>query len=137
MLTEKKISSVSDCINLMVEGLEFKKVRFNFRIYYRYFLLDVDMQSLRWELFKKDFEKVKIDIKFIKEVRIGKNIDIFRSNGIFDQIFEDCAFSVIYGENYELFDLVVNFVDVANIWVTGLRYLIFYGKYIFDMLESS
>ncbi|XP_046954686.1 inactive phospholipase C-like protein 2 isoform X4 [Lynx rufus] len=137
MPTEKKISSASDCINSMVEGSELKKVRSNSRIYHRYFLLDADMQSLRWEPSKKDSEKAKIDIKSIKEVRTGKNTDIFRSNGISDQISEDCAFSVIYGENYESLDLVANSADVANIWVTGLRYLISYGKHTLDMLESS
>ncbi|XP_061443396.1 inactive phospholipase C-like protein 2 isoform X2 [Rhineura floridana] len=137
MPTEKKISSASDCINAMVEGSELRKVRSNSRVYHRYFLLDADMQSLRWEPSKKDSEKAKIDIKSIKEVRTGKNTDIFRSNGISEQISEDCAFSVIYGDNYESLDLVANSADVANIWVTGLRYLISYGKHTLDMLESS
>ncbi|XP_059331849.1 inactive phospholipase C-like protein 2 isoform X1 [Ammospiza nelsoni] len=137
MPTEKKISSASDCINAMVEGSELKKVRSNSRVYHRYFLLDADMQSLRWEPSKKDSEKAKIDIKSIKEVRTGKNTDIFRSNGIYDQISEDCAFSIIYGENYESLDLVANSADVANIWVTGLRYLISYGKHTLDMLGTS
>uniref|UniRef100_A0A803J7D6 Phosphoinositide phospholipase C n=1 Tax=Xenopus tropicalis TaxID=8364 RepID=A0A803J7D6_XENTR len=136
MPTEKKISSASDCINSMVEGSELKKVRSNSRIYHRYFLLDADMQSLRWEPSKKDSEKAKIDIKSVKEVRTGKNTDIFRSNGIYDQISEDCAFSIIYGENYESLDLVANSADVANVWVTGLRYLISYGKHTLDMIES-
>ncbi|XDV39552.1 hypothetical protein PO909_008779 [Leuciscus waleckii] len=114
MPTEKKISSASDCINSMVDG-----------VYYRYFLLDADMQSLRW-----------IDIKSIKEVRTGKNTDTFRANGISDQISEDCAFSIIYGENYESLDLVANSADVANIWVTGLRYLISYGKHTLNMIQS-
>ncbi|KAM9387978.1 inactive phospholipase C-like protein 2 [Phaethornis superciliosus] len=137
MPTEKKISSASDCINAMVEGSELKKIRSNSRVYHRYFLLDADMQSLRWEPSKKDSEKAKIDIKSIKEVRTGKNTDIFRSNGIYDQISEDCAFSIIYGENYESLDLVANTADVANIWVTGLRYLISYGKHTLDMIEST
>ncbi|XP_037746389.1 inactive phospholipase C-like protein 2 isoform X1 [Chelonia mydas] len=137
MPTEKKISSASDCINAMVEGSELKKFRSNSRVYHRYFLLDADMQSLRWEPSKKDSEKAKIDIKSIKEVRTGKNTDIFRSNGIYDQISEDCAFSIIYGDNYESLDLVANSADVANIWVTGLRYLISYGKHTLDMIESS
>uniref|UniRef100_A0A8C8RQZ9 Phosphoinositide phospholipase C n=1 Tax=Pelusios castaneus TaxID=367368 RepID=A0A8C8RQZ9_9SAUR len=137
MPTEKKISSASDCINAMVEGSELKKVRSNSRVYHRYFLLEADMQSLRWEPSKKDSEKAKIDIKSIKEVRTGKNTDIFRSNGIYDQVSEDCAFSIIYGENYESLDLVANSADVANIWVTGLRYLISYGKHTLDMIESS
>lgn len=137
MPAEKKISSASDCINSMVEGSELKKVRSNSRVYYRYFLLDADMQSLRWEPSKKDSEKAKIDIKSVKEVRTGKNTDIFRSNGIYDQISEDSAFSIIYGENYESLDLVANSADVANIWVTGLRYLISYGKHTLDMIVSS
>ncbi|OCT74144.1 inactive phospholipase C-like protein 2 isoform X1 [Xenopus laevis] len=136
MPTEKKISSASDCINAMVDGSELKKVRSNSRIYHRYFLLEADMQSLRWEPSKKDSEKAKIDIKSVKEVRIGKNTDIFRSNGIYDQISEDSAFSIIYGENYESLDLVANSADVANVWVTGLRYLISYGKHTLDMIES-
>uniref|UniRef100_A0A672SFN0 Phosphoinositide phospholipase C n=1 Tax=Sinocyclocheilus grahami TaxID=75366 RepID=A0A672SFN0_SINGR len=124
MPTEKKISSASDCINSMVDGSELRKVRSNSRVYYRYFLLDADMQSLRWEPSKKESDKAKIDVKSIKEVRTGKNTDTFRTNGISDQISEDCAFSIIYGENYESLDLVANSADVANIWVTGLRYLI-------------
>ncbi|XP_041102330.1 inactive phospholipase C-like protein 2 isoform X1 [Polyodon spathula] len=137
MPTEKKISSASDCINAMVEGSELKKVRSNSRVYNRYFLLDADMQSLRWEPSKKESEKAKIDIKSVKEVRTGKNTDIFRTNGVYDQISEDCSFSIIYGENYESLDLVANSTDVANIWVTGLRYLISYGKQTLDMIESS
>ncbi|KAF3839582.1 hypothetical protein F7725_018299 [Dissostichus mawsoni] len=136
MPTEKKISSASDCINAMVDGSELKKVRSNSRIYHRYFLLDADMQSLRWEPSKKESEKAKIDVKSIKEVRTGKNTDTFRTNGTYDQISEDCAFSIIFGENYESLDLVANTADVANIWVTGLRYLISYGKHTLNMIES-
>lgn len=137
MPTEKKISSASDCINAMVDGSELRKVRSNSRVYYRYFLLDADMQSLRWEPSKKESEKAKIDVKSIKEVRTGKNTDTFRTNGIYDQISEDCAFSVIYGENYESLDLVANTADVANIWITGLRYLISYGKLSLNMIKSQ
>ncbi|KAI4881856.1 hypothetical protein NFI96_000507 [Prochilodus magdalenae] len=137
MPTEKKISSASDCINAMVDGSELKKVRSNSRVYHRYFLLDADMQSLRWEPSKKESDKAKIDVKSIKEVRTGKNTDTFRTNGIYDQISEDCAFSIIYEETYESLDLVANTADVANIWVTGLRYLISYGKLTLNMIESS
>ncbi|XP_033496723.2 inactive phospholipase C-like protein 2 [Epinephelus lanceolatus] len=137
MPTEKKISSASDCISAMVDGSELKKVRSNSRVYHRYFLLDADMQSLRWEPSKKESEKAKIDVKSIKEVRTGKNTDTFRTNGTYDQISEDCAFSIIFGENYESLDLVANTADVANIWITGLRYLISYGKHTLNMIESS
>uniref|UniRef100_A0AAQ4PR86 Phosphoinositide phospholipase C n=1 Tax=Gasterosteus aculeatus aculeatus TaxID=481459 RepID=A0AAQ4PR86_GASAC len=137
MPTEKKISSASDCIAAMVDGSELKKVRSNSRVYHRYFLLDADMQSLRWEPTKKESEKAKIDVKSIKEVRTGKNTDTFRTNGTYDQISEDSAFSIIFGENYESLDLVANTADVANIWVTGLRYLISYGKHTLNMIEST
>ncbi len=137
MPTEKKISSASDCINSMVDGSELRKVRSNSRVYHRYFLLDADMQSLRWEPSKKESDKAKIDVKSIKEVRTGKNTDTFRTNGSSDHISEDCAFSIIYGENYESLDLVANSADVANIWVTGLRYLISYGKHTLNMIQSS
>ncbi|XP_018596166.1 inactive phospholipase C-like protein 2 [Scleropages formosus] len=137
MPAERKISSVSDCIGAMVDGSELRKVRSSSRIYHRFFLLDADMQSLRWEPSKKEPEKAKIDIKSIKEVRTGKNTDIFRTNGLYEQISEDCAFSVIYGESYDSLDLVANSADVANIWVTGLRYLISYGKHTLNMIETS
>ncbi|XP_049586611.1 inactive phospholipase C-like protein 2 [Syngnathus scovelli] len=137
MPTEKKMSSASDCITAMVEGSELKKVRSNSRVYHRYFLLDADMQSLRWEPSKKESDKAKIDVKSIKEVRTGKNTDTFRTNGTYDQISEDCAFSVIFGENYESLDLVANTADVANTWITGLRYLISYGKHTLNMIEST
>lgn len=137
MPTDKKISSASDCLSVMVEGTELKKVRSNSRVYHRYFLLDSDMQSLRWEPSKKESDKAKIDVKSIKEVRTGKNTDTFRANGTYEQISEDCAFSIIFGENYESLDLVANTADVANIWVTGLRYLISYGKHSLNMIEST
>ncbi len=121
----------------MVDGSELRKVRSNSRVYHRYFLLDADMQSLRWEPSKKESDKAKIDVKSIKEVRTGKNTDTFRTNGSSDHISEDCAFSIIYGENYESLDLVANSADVANIWVTGLRYLISYGKHTLNMIQSS
>uniref|UniRef100_A0A8C4QWH7 Phosphoinositide phospholipase C n=1 Tax=Eptatretus burgeri TaxID=7764 RepID=A0A8C4QWH7_EPTBU len=128
MPAEKKISSAVDCVNLMQEGCELKKVRSNSRVYLRYFLLDSDLRSVRWEPSKKDSEKARIEIATIKEVRAGKNTDIFRSNGIAEQISEDCAFSVIYGEAYESLDLVANTADVANAWITGLRFLLSYGQ---------
>lgn len=137
MPTEKKISGASDCLGAMVEGTELKKVRSNSRVYHRYFLLDSDMQSLRWEPSKKESDKARIDVRSIKEVRTGKNTDTFRTNGTYEQISEDCAFSIIFGENYESLDLVANSADVANIWVTGLRYLISYGKHSLNMIESS
>ncbi|MEE6489983.1 hypothetical protein FKM82_015755 [Ascaphus truei] len=137
MPSEKKISSASDCISFMQGGCELKKVRPNSRIYSRFFTLDTDVQALRWEPSKKDPEKAKLDMSAIKEIRLGKNTETFRNNGLADQISEDCAFSVIHGENYESLDLVANSADVANIWVSGLRYLVSHSKQPLDLVEGG
>uniref|UniRef100_A0A673N426 Phosphoinositide phospholipase C n=1 Tax=Sinocyclocheilus rhinocerous TaxID=307959 RepID=A0A673N426_9TELE len=47
-------------------------------MYNRYFLLDPDMRWLRWEPSKKDSEKAKLEIKSIKEVRLGKKTPVLR-----------------------------------------------------------
>lgn len=137
MPSEKKISSASDCISFMQAGCELKKVRPNSRIYNRFFTLDTDLQALRWEPSKKDLDKAKLDISAIKEIRLGKNTETFRNNGLADQICEDCAFSILHGENYESLDLVANSADVANIWVSGLRYLVSRSKQPLDFMEGN
>uniref|UniRef100_G3NV89 Phosphoinositide phospholipase C n=1 Tax=Gasterosteus aculeatus TaxID=69293 RepID=G3NV89_GASAC len=136
-LSEKKISSAADCIHSMVEGIELKKVRTNSRVYQRYYLLDAGLQALCWEPSKKESDKARISLASIREVRTGRNTETFRTSGVYEQISEDCAFSIIYGEMYESLDLVANSAEVANIWVTGLRYLMQYGKHALDMLASS
>ncbi|KAM9418556.1 inactive phospholipase C-like protein 2 [Salvelinus alpinus] len=136
-LSERKISSAADCISAMVRGTELRKVRSNSRVYQRYYLLESGLQALRWEPSKKESDKARIAVSSIREVRTGRNTETFRTNGIYDQISEDCAFSIIYGETYEALDLVANSAEVANVWVTGLRYLILYGKHAMDMIASS
>eukprot|EP00066_Takifugu_rubripes_P018407 XP_011607673.1 PREDICTED: inactive phospholipase C-like protein 2 [Takifugu rubripes] len=136
-LSEKKISSAADCIYTMVEGSELKKIRTNSRVYQRYYLLDTGLQALCWEPSKKESDKARISLDSIREVRTGRNTETFRTSGVYEQISEDCAFSIIYGEMYESLDLVANSAEVANIWVTGLRYLMQYGKHALDMLASS
>ncbi|TNN72209.1 Inactive phospholipase C-like protein 2 [Liparis tanakae] len=136
-LSEKKISSAADCIHSMVEGIELKKIRTNSRVYLRYYLLDAGLQALCWEPSKKESDKARISLASIREVRTGRNTETFRTSGVYEQISEDCAFSIIYGEMYETLDLVANSAEVANIWVTGLRYLMQYGKHALDMLSSS
>nr|XP_056717557.1 inactive phospholipase C-like protein 1 [Euleptes europaea] len=137
MPSEKKISSASDCISFMQAGCELKKVRPSSRIYNRFFTLDPDLQALRWEPSKKDIDKAKLDISAVKEIRLGKNTETFRNNGLADQISEDCAFSIIHGENYDSLDLVANSADVANIWVSGLRYLVSRSKQSLDLIEGN
>uniref|UniRef100_UPI00398F314F inactive phospholipase C-like protein 1 n=1 Tax=Pristiophorus japonicus TaxID=55135 RepID=UPI00398F314F len=137
MPSERKISSASDCISFMQAGCELKKVRSNTRIYSRFFTLDLDLKALRWEPSKKDPEKAKLDVSSLKEVRVGKNTEIFRSCGVVDQICEECSFSLIHGGNYESLDLVANSADVAHIWVTGLRYVASHSKQALDLTEGN
>ncbi|KFO52633.1 Inactive phospholipase C-like 2, partial [Corvus brachyrhynchos] len=129
MPNDRKINSTAACISLMLEGCELKKVRSNSRMYSRFFVLDADMRSVRWEPSKKDSEKAKIEIKSVKEVRVGKKTPVLRSNGLSDQFPDECAFSIIYGDNYESLDLVASSADVVSAWVMGLRYLVSYGKH--------
>ncbi|XP_060683394.1 inactive phospholipase C-like protein 1 isoform X2 [Hemiscyllium ocellatum] len=137
MPSERKINNASDCISFMQAGCELKKIRSNTRIYSRFFTLDPDLQALRWEPSKKDPEKAKLEISSLKEVRVGKNTEIFRSCAVVDQICEDCSFSLIYGENYESLDLVASSADIANIWVTGLRYVISHNKQTLNLIDGS
>ncbi|XP_069490565.1 inactive phospholipase C-like protein 2 [Ambystoma mexicanum] len=137
MPNDRKINSTAACISFMMEGCEMKKVRSNSRMYNRFFLLDPDMRFLRWEPSKKDSEKAKIEIKSIREVRVGKKTPVLRSNGLSDQFPDECAFSIIYGENYESLDLVATTADVVNTWVMGLRYLVSYGKHMLDVPDAN
>uniref|UniRef100_A0A8C4ZD10 Phosphoinositide phospholipase C n=1 Tax=Gadus morhua TaxID=8049 RepID=A0A8C4ZD10_GADMO len=136
-LSERKISGAADCIHSMVEGSELRKVRPSSRVYPRYYLLDAGLQTLCWEPSKKESDKARITLPSIREVRTGRNTEIFRTSGLYEQISEDCAFSIIYGETYESLDLVANSAEVANIWVSGLRYLLQYGKHALDMIATS
>ncbi|XP_053554996.1 inactive phospholipase C-like protein 2 isoform X2 [Bombina bombina] len=137
MPNNRKINSTAACISFMMEGCEMKKVRSNSRMYNRFFLLDPDMHFLRWEPSKKDSEKAKLEIKAIREVRVGKKTPVLRSNGLADTFPEECAFSIIYGENYESLDLVASSADIVNTWVMGLRYLVSYGKHTPNVQGTS
>uniref|UniRef100_A0A8B9RKY2 Phosphoinositide phospholipase C n=1 Tax=Astyanax mexicanus TaxID=7994 RepID=A0A8B9RKY2_ASTMX len=137
MPSDRKMNSTAACMAFMLEGCEMKKVRSNSRMYNRYFLLDPDLRWLRWEPSKKDSEKAKLEIKSIKEVRLGKKTPVLRSNGLSDQFPEECAFSIIYGDNYESLDLVASTADVVSTWVMGLRYLVSYGRHMVGVVEAS
>ncbi|XP_029428606.1 inactive phospholipase C-like protein 2 isoform X4 [Rhinatrema bivittatum] len=137
MPNDRKFNSTAACISFMMEGCEMKKVRSNSRMYNRFFLLDPDMRFLRWEPSKKDSEKAKLEIKSIREVRLGKKTPVLRSNGLSDQFPDECAFSIIYGENYESLDLVASTADIVNTWVMGLRYLVSYGKHTLDVPDTN
>lgn len=60
----------------------------------------------------------------MKEVRMGRTTDVLRNKEISWAYSEDCAFSIIYNDNFESLDLIASSPDEANIWVTGLNALI-------------
>uniref|UniRef100_A0A3P8ZJS0 Phosphoinositide phospholipase C n=1 Tax=Esox lucius TaxID=8010 RepID=A0A3P8ZJS0_ESOLU len=125
MPSEKKVSSAADCLAFMQGGCELKKVRPNSRVYCRFYTLDQDLSCLRWEPSKKDGERARLDVTSIREVRTGKSTETFLHNGTTaEHLAEEAAFSIIHGEDYQSLDLVALSADVANIWVTGLRYLV-------------
>uniref|UniRef100_A0A3P8UW56 Phosphoinositide phospholipase C n=1 Tax=Cynoglossus semilaevis TaxID=244447 RepID=A0A3P8UW56_CYNSE len=125
MPSEKKVSSASDCLAFMQGGCELKKIRPNSRVYCRFYTLDPDLSCLRWEPSKKDGERARLDVSSIREVRTGKSTETFLHNGpLSEHLAEEAAFSVIHGDEYQSLDLVALSADVANIWVTGLRYLL-------------
>lgn len=55
---------------------------------------------------------------------MGKNTDVLRNKDIAGHYSDECAFSIIYGDNFDTMDLIANTPDEANIWVTGLTCLI-------------
>lgn len=124
MPSEKKVSSAADCLAFMQGGCELKKVRPNSRIYSRFYTLDTELACLRWEPSKKDGDRARLDISTIREVRTGKSTETFIHNGPLDHLPEEAAFSIIHGDEYQSLDLVALSADVANIWVTGMRYLL-------------
>ncbi|XP_061579190.1 inactive phospholipase C-like protein 1 [Cololabis saira] len=125
MPSEKKVSSAADCLAFMQGGCELKKIRPNSRIYCRFYTLDPDLSCLRWEPSKKDGDRARLDVSSIREVRTGKSTETFLHNGpLSEHLAEESAFSIIHGDEYESLDLVALSADVANIWVTGLRYLL-------------
>ncbi|XP_028399821.1 inactive phospholipase C-like protein 2 [Dendronephthya gigantea] len=120
---EKKVTNAADCLLSMQSGSELHKVRSTSRQYLRFFYLDPDLSCLRWSPSTKKPDKAKIPLSMIKEVRSGKNTEVFRTLER-DDIPEDCAFSVIHGENFISLDLIATSPDDANIWITGLRCLL-------------
>ncbi|XP_054471163.1 inactive phospholipase C-like protein 1 [Anoplopoma fimbria] len=125
MPSEKKVSSAADCLAFMQGGCELKKIRPNSRVYCRFYTLDGDLSCLRWEPSKKDADRARLDVSSIREVRTGKSTETFLHNSpLSEHLAEEAAFSVIHGDDYQSLDLVALSADVANIWVTGLRYLL-------------
>ncbi|XP_054714785.1 inactive phospholipase C-like protein 2 [Uloborus diversus] len=121
---ERKISNALDCLRYMINGSSLIKVRPSARQYRRFFSLEEDLSALRWVPSSKKSSKAKISIRCMKEVRMGRTTDVLRSREISWTYSEDCAFSIIYNDNFESLDLIASSPDEANIWVTGLNVLI-------------
>ncbi|KAK6191256.1 hypothetical protein SNE40_002991 [Patella caerulea] len=124
MPTERKIATAQDCLAYMQNGSELIKVRSNSRQYHRFFSLSNDMTEIRWQPTNKKPHKAKIGVASVKEVRQGKTTDALRNKEIAGIYPDECAFSIIFGEEFESMDLIANTADEANIWVTGLTCLI-------------
>uniref|UniRef100_A0A183BZK0 Phosphoinositide phospholipase C n=1 Tax=Globodera pallida TaxID=36090 RepID=A0A183BZK0_GLOPA len=78
--------------------------------------------------FQDDFSpkcSLPVAIEAIKEVRVGWNSELLRITeaGIAAEIQEECAFSIIHGDDYECLDLIALNAGDANVWVTGLMAL--------------
>ncbi|XP_060582672.1 inactive phospholipase C-like protein 2 [Ruditapes philippinarum] len=124
MPTERKIATAQDCLSYMEAGSELIKVRSNSRQYHRIFSLNPDMTEVRWQPTSKKPHKARIPIASIKEVRSGKTTDALKNKEIAGIYPDECAFSIVFGDNFESMDLIANTPDEANIWVTGLTCLI-------------
>ncbi|KAH3894174.1 hypothetical protein DPMN_018331, partial [Dreissena polymorpha] len=124
MPTERKIATAQDCLSYMQQGSELVKVRSNSRQYHRIFSLNSDMTEVRWQPTSKKPHKARIPVVSIKEVRSGKTTDALKNKEIAGIFPDECAFSIVFGDNFESMDLIANTPDEAHIWVTGLTCLI-------------
>ncbi|XP_033095373.1 inactive phospholipase C-like protein 2 isoform X2 [Anneissia japonica] len=121
--TSTGYKKASDCLNFMQNGCQLIKVRSSSRMYHRIFSLSEDFEELRWHPTSKKPDKAKIRIDDLKEVRHGKNTETFRTPDISQEFPDDRAFSIIYSNEYLTLDLIASSADEANIWITGLMYL--------------
>ncbi|XP_029684072.1 1-phosphatidylinositol 4,5-bisphosphate phosphodiesterase eta-2a isoform X3 [Takifugu rubripes] len=114
-------SDVEKCMRSMQMGTQMVKLRGGSRGLVRFFYLDEHKSCIRWRPSRKN-EKAKIAVDSIREIREGKQSEIFQrySDGSFDP---NCCFSLYYGEHMASLDLVTGTGEEARTWITGLRYL--------------
>uniref|UniRef100_A0A674M9L8 Phosphoinositide phospholipase C n=1 Tax=Takifugu rubripes TaxID=31033 RepID=A0A674M9L8_TAKRU len=112
---------VEKCMRSMQMGTQMVKLRGGSRGLVRFFYLDEHKSCIRWRPSRKN-EKAKIAVDSIREIREGKQSEIFQrySDGSFDP---NCCFSLYYGEHMASLDLVTGTGEEARTWITGLRYL--------------
>lgn len=65
-----------------------------------------------------------VSVASIKEVRGGKTTEALKNKEIAGIYQDECAFSIIFGDDFDSMDLIANTPDEANIWLTGLTCLI-------------
>ncbi|CEF67572.1 C2 domain and Phospholipase C, phosphatidylinositol-specific, X domain and Phosphoinositide phospholipase C family and Phospholipase C, phosphatidylinositol-specific, Y domain and EF-hand domain pair and Pleckstrin homology-like domain and Phospholipase C, phosphoinositol-specific, EF-hand-like domain and PLC-like phosphodiesterase, TIM beta/alpha-barrel domain-containing protein [Strongyloides ratti] len=122
--SDKKVSNVNDCLQIMQNGTEMIKIRTHVRQFKRFFSLDTDCAYIRWQPSNKKPHKARLAVESIREIRVGRNTEYFRGlENQLQDIQDDCIFSIIHGDNYECLDLIALSAEDANIWVTGLLYL--------------
>uniref|UniRef100_A0A915ECC4 Phosphoinositide phospholipase C n=1 Tax=Ditylenchus dipsaci TaxID=166011 RepID=A0A915ECC4_9BILA len=107
--SDKKVSNVNDCFQIMQNGTELIKLRTNVRQFRRVFSLDADLAYIRWTPTNKKPHKARISVDSIKEVRIGTA----RRLRLFHNLWDE----------YEVLDLIALTADDANVWVVGLMAL--------------
>ncbi|KAK9515830.1 hypothetical protein VZT92_026436 [Zoarces viviparus] len=112
---------VEKCMSSMQMGTQMVKLRGGSKGLVRFFFLDEHKSCIRWRPSRKN-EKAKISVDSVREVREGKQSEIFQrySDGCFDP---NCCFSLYYGEHMESLDLVSGTGEEARTWITGLKYL--------------
>ncbi|XP_068453110.1 1-phosphatidylinositol 4,5-bisphosphate phosphodiesterase eta-2a isoform X2 [Clinocottus analis] len=112
---------VEKCMSSMQMGTQMVKLRGGSKGLVRFFFLDEHKSCIRWRPSRKN-EKAKISVDSVREVREGKQSEIFQrySEGSFDP---NCCFSLYYGEHMESLDLVSGTGEEARTWITGLKYL--------------
>ncbi|XP_044065879.1 1-phosphatidylinositol 4,5-bisphosphate phosphodiesterase eta-2a isoform X3 [Siniperca chuatsi] len=117
----KPRAHVEKCMSSMQMGTQMVKLRGGSKGLVRFFYLDEHKSCIRWRPSRKN-EKAKISIDSIREVREGKQSEIFQryAEGSFDP---NCCFSLYYGEHMESLDLVSGTGEEARTWITGLKYL--------------
>ncbi|XP_055899262.1 inactive phospholipase C-like protein 2 isoform X5 [Biomphalaria glabrata] len=60
----------------------------------------------------------------MKEIRQGKTTEALRSKEIAGVYPDECAFSILFGEEFDSMDLIATTPDEANIWISGLTCLL-------------
>ncbi|OTF81551.1 hypothetical protein BLA29_010356 [Euroglyphus maynei] len=107
----------------MINGTTLIKIKASMRQYRRFYSLEEDLSIIRWSPSTKKTSKAKCT-GIIREVRRGKNTDVLKNTEITSMYKEECSFSIIYGDDFESIDLIALSSTEANIWVTGLNFLI-------------